>query len=192
MGEQDGRRLTAPPTYYYGSRVWRFDRRTGLACPSRARTQCSASCRKTAVGKDGPRLQSWERSERRPSVKLLSAGLVTAICVFVPGAFLGLIWDSFDEIPRPPGGAGASAGTKKNRQFLDKPLWVVTVLPKSRQAELARLVGDATRLRRSNDSGMAPEAIEIAQNGLAKDDPPARGRGQGESIWRISYKVTNS
>jgi predicted DNA-binding ribbon-helix-helix protein len=34
-----------------------------------------------------------------------------------------------------------------------------------------------------NDSGMAPQAIEMAQNGLG--DPPARGRWEGESIRQI-------
>jgi hypothetical protein len=32
------------------------------------------------------------------------------------------------------------------------------------------------RQRQKNDSGMAPQAIEIAQNGLGAGDPPARDR----------------
>jgi hypothetical protein len=38
---------------------------------------------------------------------------------------------------------------------------------------------------REGGSEMAPQAIEIAQNGLA--DPAARNRWEGESIGRIPY-----
>ena len=41
-----------------------------------------------------------------------------------------------------------------------------------------------------NDSGMAPQAIEMAQNGLG--DPPARGRWEGESIRQIPYDSANA
>jgi hypothetical protein len=39
---------------------------------------------------------------------------------------------------------------------------------------------------RESGSEMAPQAIEIAQNGLA--DPAARNRWEGESIGRIPYR----
>jgi hypothetical protein len=37
---------------------------------------------------------------------------------------------------------------------------------------------------------MAPQAIEIAQNGLGNGDPPARGCWEGESIRRIPYHAS--
>ena len=42
---------------------------------------------------------------------------------------------------------------------------------------------EASALRQGNDSLIAPQAIESAQNGLV--DPSARGRQEGESIRRI-------
>ena len=45
-----------------------------------------------------------------------------------------------------------------------------------------RRATETSALRAGNDSGMAPQAIEIAQNGLG--DPPAPGRWEGESIRR--------
>jgi hypothetical protein len=43
----------------------------------------------------------------------------------------------------------------------------------------------ASALRSESGSEMAPQAIEIAKNGLA--DPAARNRWEGESIRRIPY-----
>jgi hypothetical protein len=83
---------------------------------------------------------------------------------------------------------------KKNRQFLAKPAgtwYCFSERPTSpaRTSDGRRATGAtcnwAFGLRAGNGSGMAPQAIEIAQNGLG--DPPARGRREGESIRRIPY-----
>src|SRR5271156_2133819 len=81
---------------------------------------------------------------------------------------------------RPLGRAMAtrSRGTQGSLRCLDcfvAPLLAMTVPP-----ECAMLYRDG------NDSEMAPQAPEIAQNGLG--DPPARGSLEGESIRRIPYQ----
>jgi hypothetical protein len=57
---------------------------------------------------------------------------------------------------------------------------LVLFFRKVRQAPLALLVGDARPnfgvQTQGSDSEMAPEAIEIAQNGLVEGDPSARRR----------------
>ncbi|HXN73396.1 MAG TPA: hypothetical protein VN861_12690, partial [Candidatus Acidoferrales bacterium] len=71
---------------------------------------------------------------------------------------------------------------KKNRQFLAKPAGMRYSFSESLIYSARTSLGDARagiRLRTGNDSGMAPQGIEIAQNGL--EDPPAPG-WEGESI----------
>jgi hypothetical protein len=47
--------------------------------------------------------------------------------------------------------------------------------------------GAVSALRAGQDSGMAPQAIEISQNGLGNGDPPAR-YWEAESIRRIPHQ----
>jgi hypothetical protein len=109
-----------------------------------------------------------------------------------------LIRDSIDEIAsrcrraakRPV--EGRDAGLGKIDNFLTGRLGQSIVFQKSRQAQLTLLLGDA-RLGfdsqgQETDSEMAPQSIEIAQNGLGNGGPAARGRWEGEWISRISYQ----
>jgi hypothetical protein len=80
--------------------------------------------------------------------------------------------------------SGRSAGTlhKKNRQFLDKSTSILYCFsetsgkPSSRFSEATARLGFGSQRQAGKGSGMAPEAIEIAQTGPRIGDPPAHGR----------------
>jgi hypothetical protein len=73
---------------------------------------------------------------------------------------------------------GAGTLIEKNRQFLAKPAGACYCFSeRSASPTGAFRVRRATRalpLRTGNDSEMAPQAIEIAQNGLGNGDPQNR------------------
>jgi predicted DNA-binding ribbon-helix-helix protein len=92
-------------------------------------------------------------------------------------------------VPESSESAQSRAGRliKKNRQFLAKRAatwYCFSERPISPASTFhGRRATETLALRAGNDSGMASQAIEIAQNGLG--DPPARGRWEGESIRRV-------
>jgi hypothetical protein len=104
------------------------------------------------------------------------------------------IRDSVDEIARRSRGAAKAPGRgpgrrlRKIRQFLAKPAGIPYRFSESlidpARTSHGRCASRTSALRTGTDSGMAPRAIEIAQNGLG--DPPPRG-WEGESIRRIPY-----
>jgi hypothetical protein len=89
-------------------------------------------------------------------------------------------------------GRGQGTWDKKNRQFLDKPAGNWYCFSEKRDGPRSRFMGDARPdfgvQTQGTDSGMASEAIEIAQNGLGQRRS-AGSESQRESIRRILNKL---
>ena len=81
---------------------------------------------------------------------------------------------------RPALRRGPGAHFRKIDNFSTSPAGACTVLQKARTGPAGASHDARASLRQSKagtDSGMAPQAVEIAQNGLGQNDPPARCRG---------------
>jgi hypothetical protein len=85
---------------------------------------------------------------------------------------------------------------KKKRQFLANPAGTCYSF-----SERSRSLADASQMRRAtralavrtgNDSGMAPQVIEIAQNGLGNGELPVCGCSVGENglLFGQSYSIS--